>query len=206
MGRDSSGNVSDKVTTETAALGFRVKSGWATVVLLTGPTVLPTIRDNRVICLSDPQFPDTRQPYHAAMGELETDARKVNRRTAVVRTVTQRSITSLLASYRPTGCVIGRASLVVGSQIDPSSVANPHVRAHAFEGQLFRSVLEQALRAHKIHTTILLERDAYAKAAVHLKKSTEEVRRILQRFRQSTEGPWRAEQKLAVLAAWLALY
>src|SRR5206468_9522358 len=52
--------------------GFRVKSGWAAVVLFTGPVGSPVLRDNRMIDLSDPQFPDTRQPYHAAFGQLET--------------------------------------------------------------------------------------------------------------------------------------
>jgi hypothetical protein len=205
MGHDSSGNVSDKVTSEHAALGFRVKSGWAAVVLLTGPTVSPTLRDNRVIDLSDPQSPETRQPYHAAIGELETDPRKVNRRAKVVRDVTERSIANLLAGCRRKGYLIDRASLVVGSQVDPASVANPHIRAHALEGQLFRSVLDQALRAHKIHTAILLERDAYTRTAMHLKKSPDDVRQIIQNFRRSTEAPWRAEQKLAALAAWFAL-
>jgi hypothetical protein len=205
MGCDSSGNISDKVTSETAALGFRVKSGWAAVVLLTGPTVSPTLGDSRVIDLSDPEFPDTRQPYHAAFGKLEADARKVDRRARIVRSVAQRSIRTLLADYRRKGYKIGRASLVVGSQIDPGSVANPHIRAHAFEGQLFRSVLDQALCAHKIDTDILLERDAYTRIATHLKKSPDDVRQIVQNFRRSTEAPWRAEQKLAALAAWFAL-
>jgi hypothetical protein len=205
VGGDSSGNISNKVTSENAALGFRVKSGWAAVVLLTGSTISPTLRDNRVIDFADPQSPETRQPYHAAIGELETDPRKVSRRANVVRDVTQRSIANLLAGYRRKGYLIDRASLVVGSDIDPASVANPHIRAHAFEGQLFRSVLDQALRGHKIHTAILLERDAYDTAAQRLKKSSVHVRETIQNLGRFTGGPWRAEQKLAALAAWFSL-
>jgi hypothetical protein len=205
MGYDGSRHISNKVTSENAALGFRVKSGWAAVVLLTGATVSPTLRDNRVIDLSDPQFPDTRQPYHAAIGELETDTRTVNRRASAVRTVTQQSITKLLADYQRKDRAITRASLVVGSQIDPALIANPHIRAHALEGRLFRSVLEEALHAHGIRTATLLERNAYATATAQLKRSSDDVRRIIQNFRRSTEAPWRAEQKLAALAAWFAL-
>jgi hypothetical protein len=36
-------------------------------------------------------------------------------------------------------------------------------------------------------------------------RSDENVRRVLQNFGRDTEAPWRAEQKLAALAAWLAL-
>jgi hypothetical protein len=94
---------------------------------------------------------------------------------------------------------------VVGSQIDAGSIANPHIRAHAFEGQLFRSVLEEALQGYRIRTEVLIERDAYAQGATKLKESNENVRRVVQNFGRATEAPWRAEQKLAALAAWLAL-
>ncbi len=188
-----------------AALGFRVKSGWTAAVLLTGPARSPQLCDVRRIDLSDPGLPETRQPYHATMGKLETDTTKINRRVRVVRGIAQQSIATLIAGYRQKGYAITRAALVVGSQLDPASIANPHIRAHAFEGQLFRSVLDEALQAQRICTEVLIERDAYAQGAVKLKESNENVRRMIQNFGQDTKGPWRAEQKLAALAAWLAL-
>lgn len=190
---------------ENAALGFRVKSGWAAAVLLAGRIDSPQLRDNKLIDLSDPRLPETRQPYHAAMGKLETDKRKINRRVRVVRHVAQRSIVTLFAGYQREGYQITRAALVVGSQVDPTSITNPHIRAHAFEGQLYRSVLEEALYKHGISTAVLLERDAYARADAQLKKSSDDVRRAIQNFGRLAQGPWRAEQKLAALAAWLAL-
>ena len=100
---------------------------------------------------------------------------------------------------------IKRAALVVGSQIDPHSVTNPHIRAHALEGQLFRSVLQESLHAHGILSDVLIERDAYGQATAELKQSNENVRRVIQNFGRDTESPWRAEQKLAAVAAWVAL-
>jgi hypothetical protein len=198
-------HVSKQVKAETAAAGFRVKSGWAAAVLLTGPICSPALRDNRVIDLSDPRVPETRQPYHANFGQLETDAKKINRRTDIVHRVTKQSVTGLLSDYGRKGNSITRACLVVGSQRDPATIANPHIRAHALEGQLFRSALEQALNAHGSRTTILLERDAYVTAGAQLERSYDDVRRTIQNFARSTDGPWRAEQKLAALGAWLAL-
>jgi len=188
-----------------AALGFRVKSGWAAAVLLTGPTRSPQLCDVRRIDLSDPRLPETRQPYHAAMGKLETDTTKINRRVSVVRSIAQQSIATLLASYRQKGYAIRRAALAVGSQVDPDSIANAHIRAHAFEGQLFRSVLGEALQACRIRTEILVERNAYAQGAAKLKDSNDNVQRMIRDFGRVAQGPWRAEQKLAALAAWLAL-
>ena len=139
------------------------------------------------------------------MGKLETDMIKINWRVRGVRSIAQQSIATLIAAYRGNGCVISRAALVVGSQVDPNSIANAHIRAHAFEGQLFRSVLEEALQAHRIRTEVLIERNAYAQAAVKLKESNENVRRLIQNFGEATKESLRAEQKLAALAAWLAL-
>jgi hypothetical protein len=205
MGSDGACYISKQVKAETAAPGFRVKSGWAAAVLLTGPIGSPALRDNRMIDLSDPRVPETRQPYHATFGQLETDAKNINRRTDIVHRITEQSITDLLSDYRRKGYSITRASLVIGSQLDPSSIANPHIRAHALEGLLFRSALEQALNAHGIGTFILMERDAYAKAGAQLKRSYDDVRRTIQNFGRFTDAPWRAEQKLAALAAWFSL-
>ena len=205
MASDSACDISNEVKPQTVALGFRVKSGWAAAVLLTGPARSPRLCDVRRIDLSDSRFPETRQPYHAAMGKLEMDTRKVNRRVDAVRRIAENSIAAFLARYRQNGYRIRRAALVVGSQIDPDSIANPHIRAHAFEGRLFRSVLQQALERHRIPTDVFIERDAYGKAAVELEQSNENVRRVIQNFRRGTEAPGRAEQKLAALAAWLAL-
>ena len=206
MGKDSACDISDAMTRpRAAALGLRVKSGWAAAVLLTGTVRSPQLCDVRRIELSDPQHPETRQPYHAAMGKLERDARKINQRVDVVGGIAQQSIATHLAGYRRQNLRIRRAALVVGSQIDPDSIANPHIRAHAFEGRLFRSVLEESLRAHRIRANILIERHAYAHAVEELKQTNQNVRRKIQDFGREMETPWRAEQKLAAVAAWLAL-
>jgi hypothetical protein len=101
-----------------------------------------------------------------------------------------------------------RAALVVGSQIDPAKIANPHIRAHALEGRLFRSTVAETLQDHEIRTEILLERDAYPTVAARLKQSSDDVKRAIQDFGRSAPakgGPWRAEQKLAALAALFVL-
>jgi hypothetical protein len=209
MASDSPGDVSNKmIKAQTGGLGFRVKSGWAAVVLLTEPAHSPQLSDVSRIELCDPRLPETRQPYHAAMGKLETESTKLNQRERVVRNISQQSLTRLLKGYRQKGFRIMRAALVVGSQIDPANIANPHIRAHALEGRLFRSAVAETLQDHEIHTDVLLERDAYASVAARLKQSSRDVKRAIQDLGRSTPakgGPWRAEQKLAALAALFAL-
>jgi len=154
MASDGSSHLQNAVTkSQTAALGFRVKAGWAAVVLLTDTAHSPQLSDVSRIELCDPRLPETRQPYHAAMGKLETNSTKLDQRERVVRSISQQALTILLKGYQQKGFRIRRAALVVGSQIDPANIANPHIRAHALEGQLFRSAIEQTLQDHKVALT-----------------------------------------------------
>ena len=194
--------------TQTAGLGFRVKSGWAAVVLLTGTPNSPQLSSVGRIELCDPRFPETRQPFHAATGKLETDATKVNQRERIVRRISQQSLTRFFNDYREKDFRIMHAALVVGSQIDPATIGNPHIRAHALEGRLFRSAVEQTLHDHQIRTEVLLERDAYSSVAERLKQSNDDLKRRMQDLGRSTPakgGPWRSEQKLAAIAALFVL-
>jgi hypothetical protein len=194
-----------KLKTLTAALGFRVKSGWAAAVLLMGPARSPHVCRSFVIDICDPKRPATRQPYHAAMGKLETNTWKLKGRVQIVRRATRQSIAQVLLDCRRKNLKVRQAGLVVGSQIDPALIANPHIRAHALEGQLFRTVLMDALRAGRIRALVFSERDAYSEAAVQLNRSVAELRRSTESLGRLAAGPWRAEQKLAALAAWIAL-
>ncbi len=186
-------------------LGFRVKSGWAAAILLTGPVRMPRLCDIRLIDVCDPKIPATLQPYHAAMGMLETNRAELKLRLQIVRRATKQSVAKIVFDHRRHGHKIHRAGFVVGSQIDAALIANPHIRAHALEGQLFRIALADALRAHQIQWVVLSEREALAKTAALLKKSTAELQSIVNEMRRTAQGPWRAEQKLATIAAWFAL-
>ncbi|MGH8004391.1 MAG: hypothetical protein ACRECJ_06685, partial [Limisphaerales bacterium] len=116
-----------------AAVGFRVKSGRAIAVLVGSSKSWPQVLDCRVIQLSDPSQPETIQPYHARMGKLEENNVKIKRRTAIIQRASQKSVTQMLKEYDGKGYKIQGAGLVVGSLIDPASIGNPHVRAHALE-------------------------------------------------------------------------
>jgi hypothetical protein len=188
-----------------AVIGFRVKSGWATAVLVTGSIQSPQVLDRRTIDLCDQTIPESRQPYHAGMGKLETDEDKVARLRQIVRRATNRSVSELIGDYRESAHQVRAAGLMVGSVIDPASVANPHIRAHALEGRLFRTVLEDALASCGLRCLVIVERNMYARAAQVLGRSEHDLKQLLADFGRTLGKPWRADEKAAALAAWLAL-
>ena len=190
---------------QSAALGFRVKSGWAGAVLLAGPVESPQLLDRRIVQLCDPTVPESKQPYHAKMGTLQTDDAKVERLRNVVAGAAQKSVLELIKDFQSDDRQIYRANLVVGSDIDPARIANPHIRAHALEGRLFRTVLEDALGSHGLSCSIFVEREIYERAVAALNRTEKDLKQSLTRLGISLDGPWRAEDKLASLAAWLAL-
>jgi len=139
------------------------------------------------------------------MGRLEGDSAKIRQRTKVVQRVAARSLAVLLDEFRAAGYAVDKAGLVVGSQIDPRAISNPHIRAHALEGQLFRKVLEDELKTQGLSCSVVVERDAYTHAAEVLKRSEGDLKRTLSALGRQLGGPWRAEEKVAALVAWTAL-
>jgi hypothetical protein len=188
-----------------AVIGFCVKSGWAAGVVLTGRVQSPRVVGQTTIELSDPAFPESRQPYHAGTGTLETDGAKVSRRIEIVRHCANQSVTKMLQNYTDKECNVCSAALAVGSTIDPAKITNPHIRAHALEGQLFRTVLQEALSALGLRYSVVVERHAFAEAAAALALTDVGLKRSLSSLGRGQTGPWRVEQKMAALVAWMSL-
>jgi len=182
-------------------IGFRVKSGFAVAVMLSGRRQSPVAAGRAIVRLSDPALAETRQPYHSAMGEAEEDQRIIAKRTKVIERIALASIAALL---QDAGDVTG-AALVVGSTIDPAKVGNQHIRAHANEGRLFRAVIEDALRAHGVGATVIVQKQLPALAAKRLDRSAAQIDRVVAGFGEALGRPWRADEKAAALAAWVAL-
>jgi hypothetical protein len=187
------------------ALGFRVKSGYAVAVALSGPMSAPRILARRLVQLSDPAVPETRQPYHDGFYTQQDDPRELARRTTIVERCAKRAVTALLKDECFGDLRCRGAGLVVGSVIDPAKVGNLHIRAHASEGQLFRTVLAEALKPHGIRCDISVEKMLAEKAAKRLKRSHAEITQTVAALGKTLGGTWRADEKAACAAAWMAL-
>ncbi len=129
------------------AIGFRVKTGRATAVVMAGPASAPRVLSRRSLQLWDPAIPESHQPWHADF-ELPPDesARIVPMALKAVERVALSALRDLVDEVRTAhGAIVGIA-LVAGSSTDPESIHNPHMRAHAREGQLFPQSLANAAK------------------------------------------------------------
>ena len=186
---------------DSCTIGFRVKSGWAAVVLIAGSRKNPRLVDSRAIELSDPDVPHARQPYHAGFGTAQRDASKVTRLVTGIERFSRRAIATLVAEYS-THHRVKAAGVVVASLTDPATITNQHMRAHASEGRLFRSVLVDGLECCSVEVRVVLEREVYELLGKALRRSPSQVKTQVAALGESA-GRWRAEQKVAAAAAWL---
>jgi hypothetical protein len=191
--------------TPRAAIGITVKSGWAAAVLVTGSAETPRVVDSTRIELCDPAIPESRQPYHEGFGTARGLGPELTRLLGSVRRFGGASVTAELRRYHAEGHLLVGVGVVVGSLIDPASIGNDHIRIHALEGQLFRTVVEDAAVRRHLACSIWRERDLYEVASGPMKQSDPKLRKTLAAMGRDVTGPWRAEQKLAALAAWLVL-
>jgi len=188
-----------------ATIGLRVKSGWAMAVVLEGPTAAPRVLERCRIELSDPRVPRTRQPYHAGFGLAQTSRRTIARLVRVIERCANHSVAELVRRSRAQGLVVRGVAIVVGSVTDPASIANPHIRAHASEGALFRRVAIEAARRIGLGSLVVLEREVYEAAARAGRRPERRVKALVAGLGETVPGSWRAEEKTAAAGAWLAL-
>jgi hypothetical protein len=186
-------------------VGFTVKSGWTCAVLLAGSPTSPTVVDTRRIDLSDPADADARQPYHAGFGTARAQGPQLTRLLGSVKRFGRRSMDDVLQTYEASGSRIVGSGIVVGSLTDPDTIRNDHIRIHALEGRLFRGIVAEAAERKGLPCVIWREKDLYATAADLLKQPESQVRDCITALGRTVDGPWRAEQKTAALAAWLVL-
>ena len=188
-----------------ASIGFRVKSGYAVAVALAGPVASPSALARGIIQLSDPEHEATRQPYHDGFGTAQEDTATITKLVKMIERCGEQSIAAFLKSDALATYTGRRACLVVGSVIDPAAIGNPHIRAHASEGRLFRTVVEDRLHAHGVVCSVIVEKQLTAQAVRTLARAEADIKRAVASFGTALGGPWRSEEKAAALGAWLAL-
>src|SRR5256885_15850632 len=102
-----------------AAIGLRVRTGYATAVLLGGPTASPRVLARVRVSLVDLDDEDARQPYHVVPEQDEKRGMRLGRQTPDTPTdAATRAIRHLIEPAEQTGHPVRAATLVVDSHVD----------------------------------------------------------------------------------------
>lgn len=187
-------------------IGLRVKSGRAIGIALRGPVESPTVLERKELILSDPGKPTTWQPYHGVIDlSWEEAEAAVRETTAAIASVAARAIEDWARELRASGLELCGVGVVAGSGRDPAKIPNPHIRAHAAEGRLFRQAFERGAEACGLFRRSFVESGVYERGASELRCAEATLRDQITALGGKVVRPWRADEKVAALVAWLIL-
>jgi hypothetical protein len=176
-------------------IGLKSKTGRAIAVALEGPP--PEFIGREEVALSDSRRPATMQPYHEVM-ELPWNESLIAVQPTIdaIEEIAAASLAKLIESIDGR---VSRIAIVGPADRKLERIGNPHIRAHAAEGVLFRRVLEVAAKANGSKSVSFVDpRDA-------LKRRAGEIQRVLTKLGKAAGSPWRSEEKSAAMAAWAIL-
>ena len=192
-----------------AALGLRAHSGWAALVAVVGTRSSIEVVDRRRIELSASKAPGPRQPYHEAEGKKLEKARQIVTRYAeeAGRLATE-ELRAVLADLKTRGhSVVGCGLLLASGRPLPDleSILASHALIHSADGELFRDAIADAAEKNRLPLLRIKEKEAIGEAASRLRIEAAELQRRVATLGKTVGPPWTQDQKLAAIAAWLAL-
>jgi hypothetical protein len=189
-----------------AAIGLRAKTGRAIAIVAAGTREKAVGIHRAELVMSAPGTPATFQPFHAVMelpwGQAELAARPA---ISAIEELASRSLAALVHDVVSLGFAVRGVGVVGAPERKLDAIGNSHIRAHAAEGVLFRHALEVAAGANALRSRALLEKGLYALAAKELGIPAASLLAHLSRLGKELGRPWRTDEKLAAIAAWLML-
>jgi hypothetical protein len=194
---------------QTAAVGFRVHSGWAAAVVLCGPVDAPIVVERRKIQLVKIFTYAYRQPYHTAEKMPRPDAIKFIRGVQLeAKRLALSSLRSLQAYSAEGEFKIARSALLLASGRalpELERILASHALIHTADGELFRDSLRAACAACDLRLECVREKELFAAASSVLKVQTAALKRLIAALGKALGPPWSQDEKFAALAAWLTL-
>lgn len=192
-----------------ASLGFRAHSGWTALVAVSTEKGQPQILMHQRPKLVEIFTYEFRQPYHTAEKMPLDKAREfVSRIESEANRLALESIRSVQKNLRKHGYELSCFGL-------PLTAAKPlpgidkilasHALIHTADGELFRRALIHAGKRCKIVAFTLKERELLAVASETLGVRSVDLMPRLTALGKLIGSPWAQDEKIAALAAWLAL-
>jgi hypothetical protein len=192
-----------------AALGFRVHSGWTSLIALAlkddQPIVLARQRPHLVATFSY----TFRQPYHTAEKMDLAEARTfLDQQRREARKLALEALHAVQPEAARQGYELTRAALLLASGRPlpelPKILAS-HSIIHTADGEFFREALLHACLRAELAVTKIKDHELLATAATTLRKNPAILARFVTDLGKPLGSPWTQDEKFATLAAWLAL-
>ena len=152
--------------------------------------------------LVDPNVPETGQPHHKVM-ELPWPkallaVREYEKR---IEDIATERLRRLLEELRSRSFQVRTIAVVGSADRDLQRIGNPHIRAHAAEGILFRHAIEVAAGRCGVAARQFSDPDFDQTAAEELRRDVDYVMSVVTAIGRSAGRPWRADERAAATAA-----
>jgi hypothetical protein len=153
--------------------------------------------------------PSSKQPYHAAEALKLGEAKRLiealrasaeQRASAAIEAIVQQ-VRELDHQVKWLGIIDSSGRRVV----DLATILKSHALIHAADGDHFREALSTAGRKAGVHTLRIEARNLDAQAQQLLRRPIEELKSVVASVGKTLGPPWTADQKTAVLLAWMLL-
>jgi hypothetical protein len=193
-------------TSRITCVGLRPRTARAIAVVVSGTMQSPQIVARTQLTLCAPDQATLHGPYHEVM-DLPWDqaVRAVQVAEREIEALATSRLKDLLLDLRTRGIDITHLAIVGAPDRKLQSIGNPHIRAHAAEGVLFRHVWQAAADSIGIPSLTFTEKDFEAFTCIRLQLGAVALRNQLAAFGSAIGRPWRSDEKFAAMAAWLAL-
>ena len=192
-----------------AAVGLRVHSGWAALVVVGGTPRAPMVLDRRRIVIFDAVIAGSKQPFHAAEKmELKKAEAHIARCKASTWKMAREAFSAVVEEMRALGHKVGGCGLLLASGRPVGTLAEAlasHAMLHTAEGQFFRDALRDASEHFGVPVMGVREKELFARAAETLRMSENEIRRRIGEIGKAIGPPWSQDEKLAAIAGWMGL-
>ena len=169
----------------------------------------PVVCDRRTIVLADSSIPGSKQPFHTA------EPMPLPKAKAFLKTCEQRchalaveQARDILKTWQHRGREIVACGLIASSGRVPPSVEQilaSHAAIHSAEGELYRDAIAHACDHLRLPLLRIKQKEIFSAASAALGKSTPQIQSTLLAMGRDCGPPWAEDQKLAALAAWVAL-
>jgi hypothetical protein len=194
---------------KSAALGFRVHSGWSAVVAVCLGKGTSEVLLRRRVHLVEAFTYELRQPYHTAekLGFPE-GSEFISRVQKKGRDLAYRAICEMQLELQGAGCRLNRGALLLASGRplpELEKILASHALIHTADGELFRECLLHASERCGLAIMRIKDRELLQQASQAIRLPRPNLLKRATEMGRPFGAPWSQDEKFATLAAWLAL-